>query len=1024
MFSRHFTATLLLAFVGCFVPEYCHSAQFEGAPVNSYTTRRFTTENGLPQNTVRFLTQSRDGYLWIGTSDGAARYDGLKFTVYRREIQVSEGSETLVWDIQEDGDGKIWVRTQAGLACFNHGRWQTFRSDNDNLKGLILMSCATRSSGIWLAMPDGVKRFTGNAIARVYTKEDGLWNDTPFLAGEDLNGFLWLGGIQSQNEPHWQRLDPRTGKIIEIQSVFGPIGKAPDLLFPSPSGALWSCGQGELIKRFAGRVTRYALPRNSATNPITHLTEDSFGAVWFICEAIPRVFRIGPDGSSELSIPEMPSRDLRCVLAGRDGVVWVGTGDQGLIEVKPRPFSSILTTNTIGEKIEVFSICAGDKGRIWIGTSDGLYRYYNGVLARFTNAVPKENGWLENSVRSVLEDHTGKVWFGIQEQGLKTLQGDEFAQVTAAACGLNNSWTATTLLEDRKGNLWIGSELGLIRRAPDGNFSLISTNPVLKNQRINGVQEASNGAIWFGTSGAGVYEVTDKKVRQFTKRDGLSSDDATPLRIETNGAVWIGTPNALNRLMNGKVSTISSQKGLFENELYSLCADKRGFYWASGNRGVCRLSKAELDAVADGLTNRLNCLSFGEADGLPSTECNGESQPNMTCTPEGRLWFSTTRGCATIDSTGVVSSEAPAPVVIEEVLVDDELVFKDGALTVASSETKPHFQPGRGGVLEIRYTATSFLNPGKISFEHRLNGYNEAWRNAGGQRVALYTNIKPGDYTFEVRARNQQGALSPKLASFSFSLAPHFWQTWPFYAVVVVAVVGAAAGLQGYRLRWQRRLLKLEEQRALANERARIARDLHDDLGTALTGLALELDVVGREAGNTPQVAQRLSQTAKRTRGLAERMREVVWSVNPRCDTVSSLLDFLEEQAEQFLRASGTKVRFDFPEDIPNKPLEARARHHLALTVREVLNNVVRHAKATEVLLNVALGEGVLNIQIQDNGRGFQVVEQSGHGLANLRLRMEEVGGSFKCHSAPGAGTTITLCLPLSRSCLGRTSKP
>ena len=199
--------------------------------------------------------------------------------------------------------------------------------------------------------------------------------------------------------------------------------------------------------------------------------------------------------------------------------------------------------------------------------------------------------------------------------------------------------------------------------------------------------------------------------------------------------------------------------------------------------------------------------------------------------------------------------------------------------------------------------------------------------------------------------------------------------------------------------------MKLDEQRALANERTRIARDLHDDLGTALTGLALELDVIGREATEAPPVAEHLGETAQRTRALAERMREVVWTVNPHCDTLSSLASFLEQQISQFLRATDVRVRLDFPEDIPAIPLAAEARHQLALSVREALTNVVRHAQASEVVVTLALVSQTLVVRVEDNGCGCQAEEQSGHGLENMRTRLKQIGGNCECVSTPGAGT-------------------
>jgi signal transduction histidine kinase len=294
-----------------------------------------------------------------------------------------------------------------------------------------------------------------------------------------------------------------------------------------------------------------------------------------------------------------------------------------------------------------------------------------------------------------------------------------------------------------------------------------------------------------------------------------------------------------------------------------------------------------------------------------------------------------------------------------------------------------------------------------------LKGADPDWREPTPDRVAHYSSVHPGDYQFEVMAADYHNVWSPVAATFPFYLAPHFWQTWTFYALCGVGLVGLAAAIQGYRLRWQHRLLKLEEQKTVANERARIARDLHDDLGTALTGLALQLDVAGRDAKRSAALGDRLSDAARHTRELAERMREVVWTVNPGCDNVSSLVDFLQQQVSQFVRSDAVQVRLDFPEDIPELPLSGAVRHHLALSVREALTNVVRHANATQVTLGLVLENKHLVIQVKDNGSGLARTERQGNGLRNMRSRLQQINGAFDCQSEPGRGTVVTFRVPL-----------
>ena len=800
--------------------------------------------------------------------------------------------------------------------------------------------------------------------------------------------------------------------------------QGPEHLRIASSGGIWVCGRSEFMKLLgAGPGVQVPAPAG-LTETLTHFAADDAGVVWVTRAQQPYLFGLRSDGLSAGDLPKLPSDDLRCIAVGPDGIIWVGTGDEGLVEFRPRPFTSLLTTNSSGQRQEVYSICAGGEGRIWFGTSDGLVLQSRSGWETFTNSWRDANGRYENSVRSVVEDHDGRVWFGIRDQGLNTLSDGHMAAVPAASCGATDTWTVSSLLLDRAGDLWIGSGFGLVRRAHDGAFECVSARLGLPAIQVSGLAQAPDGAIWIGTAGAGLYRLAGSAVTRFTTHQGLSSDVVCPLCADADGAVWLGTPRGLNRLVGNRVSVITTGQGLPGNQIYALLDDSHGCYWATCNRGVCRIPRIELQAAADRRIGWLSSMAFLEADGLASTECNGECQPSVAQAPDGRLWFSTTRGCGVVDPGSFAADEAPPQVSIEKVLVDDQLIFKEGALTFAGAQFSAagglRVPPGHGRVLEIRYSASDFLNPRRVRFSCRLGGHDPAWRDAGTQRVAIYTDVPPGDYVFELRARNELGVLSPNVATFGFTLAPRFWQTWTFYGISALAFAGMVGGMQAYRLRWQHRLHRIEQQRSLANERARIARDLHDDLGTSLTGLALELDVIGRAGANASPLFEKLSQSARLARELADRMREVVWSINPRCDTVLSLATYLEQQVARFLGSDQLRVRLKFPEEIPSVPLGAEARHQLALSLREALTNIVRHAQATEVEVTLEVAQGCLAVEIADNGVGFPDTARRGQGLTNMRGRMELIGAEFHCDSKPGRGTTVRFRVPLQPSDAGK----
>jgi signal transduction histidine kinase len=538
--------------------------------------------------------------------------------------------------------------------------------------------------------------------------------------------------------------------------------------------------------------------------------------------------------------------------------------------------------------------------------------------------------------------------------------------------------------------------------------------------------EASDGTFWLGTGANGVARVYHGETKYFTQQDGLSGNDVWSILENKDGALWFGTDKGLTRYQTGRFFSFTTRQGLVENPINCVLEDN-GYLWLSGLSGIYRVQVAELNAVAEGREPLLHPFALGTADGLKSPETDGGKQPAGWKVRDGCLWFPTICGVVAIDPKKFPVHEAPPPVIIEQIIADGKVIRLGANVTQTKTASSSGSEirtftlnepipAGKGHALEFQYTATSLVDSRHVKFRSRLVNEDPDWRDETTERRASYVSLHPGNYRFQVIACNHHNVWTPEPVEFAFSLAPYFWQTKTFYILSGAAVLAIAAGIQAYRLRWQHRLMKLEQQRTLAAERARIARDLHDDLGTALTGLALELDVIGRDPKPELPVIHRLGQSAQRTRELAERMREVVWSVNPRCDTLSSLASFLEQQISQFLRADGIKVELDFPEDIPALPIDGKARHQLALGVREALTNVIRHAHATKVLLSLAIDKDCLIVKVKDNGRGLQPSGRDGDGLRNMQDRLHSIGGTVDFSSEIGSGTTITFRVPLINS--------
>jgi signal transduction histidine kinase/ligand-binding sensor domain-containing protein len=1040
--------------------------QPEAAPV-AYSVTRYTAEQGLPHNRVRALLQTRNGYLWVGTLAGLARFDGLRFKVFDMNNTPEMSSDAINALAEDRQDGSLWINTGQELLRYHHHRFERF-DEQHGFPHPFGELWPARQGGLWYSPRQGRlvllqnrtvrswqlrdERALGNRLMQVQEDEGGsllVLMYVGLFGFEPTTGALTRLGPPPQTDRSFRHFFSQTNGTIRLaarEGLWQRTGSEWELIEPTPSS------QDQCPERI-------------------YPTGD--GALWIRWSDAgpPRLARFRAGRSEFVDLSSLPDYPMTQFLQDREGHLWIGT-ESGLCQLRPKAVQVYAREHGLRNDY-VRAVTEGPDGTIWLGTAQGLSGIREGQV---TNLPPFEPPASWGRAEGLLADRRGRVWYGAQ---LNTVAAFERgAWVSPASLSLGESWVRT-LYEDGFGRIWAGFDQGVAWLNEAG--AVQEFPHALSHPDVRVIHQDRRGDLWFGTYGGGLNRLHDGRITVFATALGEYNNRAWCIHEDADGVFWVGSRDGLNRFVPpgideirtphsalrkapsrlasaatnenaGRFFTFTTQHGLHENVVNNVQEDDFGNVWLSGLRGIYRVSRRELNAVAAGREAQARVLAFGEADGMLNSQCNGGvNQPSGCKDRAGRIWFPTARGVAVIDPRTIRPNDVPPPVVIEQIAADQQVIFGDGSgpgILVPdsagsparslgraegsrpNSEEKPparRLPPGRARVVEIHYTGNSFAAPNRMRFKYQLEGHDRDWRyDDDNRRVAFYTNLRPGAYTFRIIACNNHGAWSPTPAESSFALAPYFWQTWLFYVFAGAAVIGLAAAVQAYRLRWQHRLLKLEHQRALADERTRIARDLHDDLGTALTGLALQVEVLRRAAPDGPALADRLAESAAGIRALAERMREVVWAVNPRCDTVLSLASFLEQQAGQFLKADGLRCRLDFPEDIPPLPLSGETRHQLALGVREALANAVRHAAASEIVLSLRVEAGQLIVRVADNGRGFCVTEcrAYGRGLANLHARLEKVGGQCQCHSAPGAGTTVELRVPFKPGSSRRPLRP
>jgi signal transduction histidine kinase len=541
--------------------------------------------------------------------------------------------------------------------------------------------------------------------------------------------------------------------------------------------------------------------------------------------------------------------------------------------------------------------------------------------------------------------------------------------------------------------------------------------------------EDSAGGFWVGTENDGVYCLKRGRWTRFGGKEGLGSETVWSLLADDDGTVWIGTcGGGLSRFKNGRISTWTTKNGLINDVICQILEDDHNNLWLGSYGGVFRVNKSEL---ASGTNKVIQCTGYDKTDGLPSIQCVGSCQPSGFRSQGGRLWFPTVKGFAMINPEAVPRNAMIPPVIIEGVTVDGvPLLPPDNSVGIGVTNGVLRVSPGRQRI-EFRYTALSLTNPGKVRFKYRLEGIENEWSDASAKRIADFSYLPPGHYQFHVIASNNDGVWNETGDSLAITLLPYFWQTTSFVYLVAVVVLGGVAGSVRHvvKRKMQRKIELVERERAVETERRRIANDIHDDLGSGLTEIVI-LSELAQNPGETFDAVQSdVRNVTDKARALTHSLDEIVWAVNPENDTLDSFVSYACNFAQNYLQSCRIRCRLAVPAQIPNIALTAEVRHNFFMVLKEALNNIAKHAGASEVGIQIVVGPTEFAIVVADNGSGFSIETGAegqagskgesagyglgGNGLANIRKRMQSIGGCVNLQSQPGHGTRLEFTLNL-----------
>ena len=969
-----------------------------------FVTRSWQTDNGLPQSTATAVLQARDGYLWVGTYNGLMRYDGVRFVLfdYNNTPELHDKGITCLF---EAADGTLWIgHSSGGVTRYKNGHFERMEANISWGEGAIRAIAMDEMGDIWLLNDTGLLARLRDGL--VLTPQTGPLNGMAQMVRSE-HGTIWVAraGCLSQL---------RASRLVVLEA--GTADNYVQGVGVSRDGGLWVVSGGRLRQWKGGKWSEDLGPVPSNLVPLAQLLETQDG--WLAAATSDHGFylsrpRAGENGVQFGRTNGFPSDWVTSLCEDRERDLWVGTAGAGLQVVRAAKVQTVSPPDQWQGRAILSVSTSGRDGALWIGSEGaGIYRFYEGTWKNFGVRAGLDNPY----IWSVVEDEKGDLWAASWGGGLYQRRNDHF--VTAP--GLEGIvMPMAAILCSRQGGLWIGTLAGLLRYQ-DGQATWYGQQGRPGGRSVRTVMEDSDGTVWFGTSGGGLGCLTNGILRWFRTQDGLASDYVTCLHRDDSGSLWIGTAGGLSRLKHGFLATIKQKQGLPDEHICEIEEDGFGFFWMSSHNGIIRVSKADLDRCANGQTIKITCLTYGLGDGMPTLECSGGLQPAGCKTSDGRLWFPTSKGLVTIEPRDVQTNSLPPPVVIESLTVDEKRVIEGAALL-------PMRIPAGRHRFEFKYTALSFAAPEKVQFKRQLEGLESEWVQAGTARSANYSYVPPGHYRFRVTACNNDEVWNEQGAELAFTVLPFFWQTPFFWILAGVCMALVVVGLVwlDMRRRMQRKLQVLEKQRAVERERVRIAKDIHDDLGSSLTRISLLSESARSELNNPPQVAAELDRIFDTARDLTRTMDEIVWAVNPMHDTLDSLANYLQKFAQDYLETAGILCRLDLPLELPTWPLSADVRHHLFLAFKEALHNAVKHARASEVHISLALEAEALVLVVKDNGVGFALQPvpgrngvgtnrlANGNGLDNMRRRLSEIGGRCDVQSEAGRGTRVRFSVPI-----------
>ncbi len=992
------------------------------ASAQQLPVRRYDVSDGLSNNWVTSIYQDRKGYLWF-TGDQLVRFDGYHFTTYHTHNDLGASKSAIavpnrwlprITAITEDRQGRLWVGTAGlGLArLMDDPRESTYEHRSSDL---------TKSNPfVAYSISDTV--FSNTVLAILFDEQDHVWCMTD--AG------LYRAPLHSVTPPQFD--------AIVSRPMPGLLSSAA---LADRQGHLWFGMEDQLIQIIRNRVIKYGSADEIGSDHIVSLIEDPSGKV--LAANRRAMFEFMPAADAEargqwrqwpLSLE--PDQEIRSLMVDSTGQLWIGTTN-GLLRVS-KDRSTVYTTANGLSSNSILALTEDREANLWIGTGgSGVNKLPQEMIVSFT----KSDGLVDPYIMAIIEDQQGRLYASTRAGGVVEVVGERIVPIPGSARDPFDR-IESRVVQDRRGNWWVGTDEGLFRfPAPHLQFRHGKKVPSLEGApkpMITGIHEDATGRLWIGLPGNRLYwfdpERNAHPTFESVETDSCSSDDQVMKMVnERSGTLWLGWRRCLARWMKGRLQFLAPTDGLPETWPRAFYQDTRDWFWIGlRNRGVSMtkdptaehpmfvnystqeglvgndvwaITEDEFGRIYLGTGKGLDRLDpatgqirhFSTADGLASNlvyACLRDRQ--------GYIWVGTTAGLSRINPRAERVSAEPPPIYLSRVQVAGE----DQPLPVRGAQQVPELKLSASqNNLRIEYVGLSFQGEGALSYQYKLEGVDQDWNPPSQERSVNFARLAPGSYRFLVQALTRDGAASAEPAAFYFHILPPIWQRWWFAALVVATFAALAYALHRFRLR---------QVVAMERIRQQIATDLHDDVGSGLSQVAILSEVAKRET--SPAGAEMLTEVADLARAMRDSMSDIVWAVDPRKDRLADLAHRMRQVTFNLLEADGRRVEFLAPDEpqMERIGLPPDRRRHLLLIFKEAITNIVQHTQAEQVRIKIQLDAHRLKLTIHDNGCGFDPhSEYEGHGLHSLKQRAAALKADLQIQSTPTRGTIIQVTVPL-----------